>query len=167
MVGRQTNMTFYSMLKSDVMGPNIFSISSIDLYIPNARSDNAIGYMGTFDKFTVGATYSFGRDASAAGGPAAPNCVVKVAGNSDACRPWAALLGYDNKTHGVTASYDIMYGNTGAAMGLTTSDSRDRRTTLNGYAMLGATKVGAGVMAGGKVARTHANELESMPTTRD
>lgn len=71
------------------------------------------------------------------------------------------MLGYDNKTHGVTASYDIMYGNTDAAMGLTTSDSRDRRTTLNGYAMLGATKVGAGVMARRKVAATRANDLDS------
>ncbi|WP_137174129.1 porin [Massilia sp. HP4] len=160
-VGRQTNMTFHSMLKSDVMGPNLFSISSIDLYIPNARSDNAVGYMGIFDRFTVGATYSFGRDASAAGGPAATNCGGEIAGDPKACRQWTALLGYDNKTHGVTASYDIMYGNTAAAMGLTTSDSRDRRTTLNGYAMLGATKIGAGVMARRKVAATRSNDLDS------
>jgi len=161
MLGRQSNMTFYSMLKSDVMGPNLFSISSIDLYIPNSRSDNAIGYLGTFDKFTLGATYSFGRDASAAGGPAATNCGGEVAGDSKACRQWTALLGYDNKTHGVTASYDIMYGNTGAGMGLGTSDSHDRRITLNGYAMAGATKLGAGVMARDKVAATRSGDLES------
>jgi predicted porin len=160
-LGRQTNMTFHSMLKTDVMGPNIFSISSIDLYIPNARSDNAIGYMGSFGNVTAGATYSFGRDASAAGGPSATNCGGEVPGNSKACRQVTALLGYDNKTFGVIASYDQMHGNTGAAAGLTTSDSRDRRTTLNAYAMAGATKIGGGVMARRKSAATPAFNLDS------
>ncbi|MES2756004.1 MAG: porin [Pseudomonadota bacterium] len=160
-LGRQVNMTFLSALKSDVMGPNLFSMSSIDLYIPNARSDNAIGYLGNFSAFTVGATYSLGRDASAAGGPSATNCGGEVAGNSKACRQVTALLGYDNKAWGLTTSYDIMYGNTGAAAGLTTSESRDRRTTLNGYAMVGATKIGAGVMARRKVAATPVNNLKT------
>jgi predicted porin len=160
-VGRQHNMTFYSMLKTDVMGPNIFSISSIDLYIPNARSDNAIGYMGTFGNLTAGATYSFGRDASAAGGPAGTNCGGEVSGNSKACRQMTALLGYDNKTFGVIASYDQMQGNVGAAAGLTTSDSRDRRATLNGYAMAGATKFGAGVMVRRKSAAIPAFGIDS------
>lgn len=160
-LGRQINMTFLSSLKSDVLGPNLFSMSSIDPYIPNARSDNAIGYLGNFADFTVGATYSFGRDASAAGGPAATACAGEVAGNSKACRQVTALLGYDNKRLGVTASYDIMYGNTGAAAGLTTSDSSDRRTTLNAYAMAGEWRIGTGVMARKKVAATRVNDLES------
>jgi predicted porin len=145
-LGRVPNMTFYAMIKSDVLGPNLFSISSIDLYIPNARSDNAIAYMGTFKGLTVGATYSFGRDASAAGGPAATSCAGEVAGDSRACRQYTALLGYDSNTYGVTASYDKLYGNIGAAGGLTSSANYDRRTTLNGYVMLGRTKLGAGVM---------------------
>jgi predicted porin len=160
-LGRQINMTFLSAIKSDVLGPNLFSMSSIDLYIPNARSDNAIGYLGNFSAFTVGATYSLGRDASAAGGPSATNCAGEVAGNSKACRQVTALLGYDNKAFGLTTSYDIMYGNTGAAAGLTTSESSDRRTTLNGYAMVGAAKIGAGVMARKKVAATRVNDLKS------
>src|SRR5450830_224496 len=65
MLGRQVNMTYIAMLKTDVMGPNIFAIGSIDSYLPNARSDNSIGYLGSFSNFTVGATYSFGRDTSA------------------------------------------------------------------------------------------------------
>lgn len=161
MLGRQVNMTFLSMVKSDVLGPNLFSMSSIDPYIPNARSDNAIGYLGTFSDVTVGATYSFGRDASTAGGPSATGCPGEVAGNAKACRQVTALLGYDNKAYGVTASYDILYGNTGAAAGLSTSDSSDRRITLNGYAMVGTTRIGAGVMARKKVAATRANDLES------
>jgi predicted porin len=145
-VGRVPNMTFYAMIKSDVLGPNLFSISSIDLYIPNARSDNAIAYMGTFKGLTVGATYSVGRDASAAGGPAATNCAGEVAGDARACRQYTGLIGYDANTFGVTASYDKLYGNTGAAFGLTSSANYDRRTTLNGYVMLGRTKLGGGIM---------------------
>jgi predicted porin len=146
MLGRQPNMTFMSALKTDVMGPNIFSMSSIDPYIPNARSDNAIGYMGTFSGVTVGATYSFGRDSSTAGGPSATGCAGEVAGNAKACRQVTGLLGYDAASFGVTTSYDILYGNTGAANGLTSSDNFDRRTTLNGYVMIGNTKIGLGVM---------------------
>lgn len=161
MLGRQINMTFLAAVKSDVMGPNIFSMSSIDSYIPNARSDNAIGYLGNFGNLTVGATYSLGRDASSAGGPSATACAGEVAGNSKACRQVTALLGYDNKAYGVTASYDRMNGNAGAAAGLTTPESSDQRTTLNGYAMVGKARVGAGIMAREKEAATSAASLES------
>jgi predicted porin len=161
MLGRQVTMTFHATLKSDVMGPNIFSISSIDPYIPNARSDNAIGYIGSFGSWTAGATYSLGRDASAAGGPAATNCGGEVPGNSRACRQVTALLGYDNKAYGVTLSYDKMNGNTGAAFGLSTPQSSDRRVTLNGYAMVGGTRVGGGILARDRAAATSAASMES------
>jgi hypothetical protein len=71
---RQNHMTYLSGLKSDVLGPNLFGTGSVDGYLPNARTDNAIGYLGVLSGVTIGATYSFGRDASAAGGPAATNC---------------------------------------------------------------------------------------------
>lgn len=145
-LGRQNNMTYISGLKTDVLGPNLFAIGSIDPYLPNARSDNAIGYMGTFNGLVVGATYSLGRDASAAGGPAATNCGGEAAGNSKACRQYTGLLGYETKAWGLNASYDKMYGNTGAAFGLSSSANTDVRTTVNGYFMLGATKLGAGVI---------------------
>ena len=145
-LGRQVNMTFIAGMKADVMGPNLFSISSIDPYIPNARSDNAIGYMGSSDGFVLGATYSFGRDAVATGGPAATNCAGEVPGNSKACRQYTALAGYESKAWGINASYDRMYGNTGAAGGLTSSSNTDIRTTVNGFVMLGTTKLGAGLM---------------------
>ncbi|HEX8614915.1 MAG TPA: porin [Telluria sp.] len=161
MLGRQTNMTFLAAVKSDVMGPNIFSMSSIDPYIPNARSDNAIGYLGNFGTVTVGATYSLGRDASTAGGAGGTGCPGEVNGNSKACRQITALLGYDNKAYGLTVSYDLMNGNTGAAAGLTSSEASDRRTTLNGYAMVGQARLGMGGMARKKAAATIANSLES------
>lgn len=57
-LGRQNNMTFFAGLKTDVLGPNLFGTGSIEPYLPNARSDNAIGYMGTFNGLVLGATYS-------------------------------------------------------------------------------------------------------------
>ncbi|WP_317203878.1 porin [Janthinobacterium sp.] len=160
-VGRQVNMTYLAALKSDVLGPNLFSMSAIDLYIPNARSDNAIAYLGTYSDFSFGATYSFGRDASTAGGAAGTACAGEVAGNAKACRQVTGLLAYDNQAYGLSASYDIMYGNTGAAAGLSTSDSSDKRVTLNGYAMAGAVKIGAGVMDRKKVAAAAINDFSS------
>ena len=145
-IGRQQNMTYISGLKTDVLGPHLFAIGSIDPYLPNARSDNAIGYMGNFSGFVVGATWSFGRDASATGGPAATNCAGEVAGNSKACRQYTGLLGYETKAWGLNASYDRLYGNTGAAGGLTSSDNDDIRTTVNGYLMIGPTKIGGGLI---------------------
>ena len=146
MLGRQMNMSFWATQKSDIMGPALFSISSLDLYLPNARSDNAIGYMGTFSDVTVGATYSLGRDASGAGGPAATGCAGEVAGNAKACRQVTALLGYDTGRYGATASYDILYGNAGAANGLSSSRNFDRRVIVSGYAMIEQLKIGGGVI---------------------
>jgi predicted porin len=145
-LGRQVNMTYIATLKSDVLGPNLFAIGSVDPYLPNARSDNAIGYLGSFDGIVAGATYSFGRDASSSGGPAATGCAGESAADSKACRQVTALLGYEVKAFGINASYDKLYGNTGAANGLTSSSNYDRRVTVNGYWMFGGTKLGAGVI---------------------
>ena len=143
-LGRQYNMSFLAGFKADVLGPNIYAIGSLDGYLPNARHDNALGYLGKFSDFTVGATYSLGRDTAAVGGPAATNCGGEVAGNSKACRQYTALLDYDNKSWGVATAYDRLYGNTGAGGGLTSSAFYDERTHLNGYVMFGKTKFGAG-----------------------
>jgi predicted porin len=160
-MGRILNMTYLATAKSDVLGPNLFSINSIDLYLPNARSDNAIGYVGTFDRWTVGATWSFGRDGSAAGGPSATGCAGEVPGNARACRQYTALLGYDAQAYGVTATYDKLFGNTGAAGGLTSANF-DRRATVNGYAMLGTAKIGAGIIDRKTAAATGVVESDLM-----
>lgn len=146
MLGRIPNMTFMSIAKADVMGPHIFSISSLDGYLPNSRSDNAVGYLGTFNGVTVGGTYSLGRDTSAAGGPGATGCAGEVAGNSKACRQLTALLAYDTKSFGVLGAYDNLYGGPGASGGMTSSDYTDRRLSLNGYVFLGKVKIGAGLI---------------------
>jgi len=145
-LGRQLNMTYIAPQKADVLGPSLFALGSIDPYLPNARSDNAIGYMGNFGPFVVGATYSLGRDASNAGGPPATNCAGEVPGNAQACRQYTGLIGYETRAWGVNTSYDRMHGNAGAAGGLTSSANTDTRTTLNGYAMVGTVKIGAGVI---------------------
>jgi predicted porin len=158
-LGRINNMSYLATAKSDILGPNLFG--NLDPYLPNARSDNAIGYMGTFNNFTVGATYSFGRDVSSAGGPAGTGCPGEVAGNSKACRQYTALLGYDNQRYGVTVSYDRLYGNTGADGFLTTSDSYDQRTTLSGYVDIGGVRIGTGVIERKRRAAAAENNLES------
>jgi predicted porin len=147
-LGRQPNMSFYAYLKSDTMGPNLYALSSVDSYLPNARSDNAIGYQGKFGNFTAGATYSTGRDASAAGGPAATNCPGEVAGDARACRQVTALLAYDENSggYGATLAYDNLYGNVGAAAGLSSSAYHDERSSVSGYAMLGASRLGGGLI---------------------
>ncbi|OYO27541.1 porin [Janthinobacterium sp. PC23-8] len=145
-LGRQINMTYLAGQKADVLGPNLFAIGSIDPYLPNARSDNAIGYLGNFNNVVIGATYSTGRDASAAGGPAATGCPGEVAGNARACRQVTGLLGYETADYGLNTSYDILYGNVGAAGGLTSSDNSDKRITVNGYVKVGAAKIGAGLI---------------------
>lgn len=157
-LGRQVNMTYLSTAKSDVLGPNLFAILSIDPYLPNARSDNAIGYLGNFSGVVLGATYSFGRDASAAGGAAATNCAGEVPGDSKACRQYTGLIGYESTAWGVNASYDKLYGNVGAAGGLTSSNNSDVRTTVNAYLMLGPTKLGGGVIARDTKAATGRSE---------
>jgi predicted porin len=145
-LGRQLNMTYIAPQKADVLGPSLFALGSIDPYLPNARSDNAVGYMGNFGPLVVGATYSLGRDGSNAGGPAATNCAGEVPGNARACRQYTGLVGYETPAWGVNTSYDRMHGNTGAAGGLTGSANTDTRTTLNAYVMLGQAKIGAGVI---------------------
>ena len=40
--GRQYTMTYYAVLDSDLLGPNIYGLPSLDAYIPNGRADNAV-----------------------------------------------------------------------------------------------------------------------------
>lgn len=145
-LGRQYTMLFWSMLDADIMGPNIYGAGSLDSYIPNARADNAIAYRGTFDGFTVGATYSLGRDTVNASSPAGTNCPGEGSGGSQACREWSVLAKYDTKTWGAAFAVDEMRGAPGAFAGLSSSDHKDRRVVLNGYWKTGALKVGGGLI---------------------
>ncbi|MBN3744350.1 porin [Burkholderia sp. Se-20373] len=154
-LGRQMNMTTYALAKADVIGPSIHSLYVLDGYLPNARSDNAIGYFGHFRGITVGATYSFGRDAAGPAGPSATNCAGQVAGDILACRQYTALVAYDTATFGVAASFDVMRGGTGASAPLNRSTSTATRNIIDGYLVAGTAKLGIGWIRNNISAASH------------
>jgi len=150
-VGRQYSMLFHGLLGSDLLGPNIFGLGSIDAYVPNARSDNSVVWMGKFDKVSLGASYSFGRDNSTSV-PQSGSCSGEQAGSSK-CQMWSAMAKYDDPRFGVAAVIDRQYGGTGATasffngiapVSFAVSDDKDTRLSVNGYAKLGQFKLGVG-----------------------
>ncbi|MGO4280859.1 Outer membrane protein (porin) [Cupriavidus sp. OV038] len=143
--GRQYTMLFWATLDSDILGPNAYGSSSLDNYLPNTRADNSIAYKGKFGGFTVGATYSFGRDTVNAGpSPSGANCAGENAADSKACREWSALLMYETNWWSVHAAYDSLRGGPGAFAGLTSSGLKDDRLSLGGYMLVGKAKAGLG-----------------------
>jgi predicted porin len=142
-VGRHWSMVFYSMLDADVIGPASLSLAALDSYIPNARTDNSILYRGTFKGFTIGATYSTGRDTLQ---PA--NCAGET--SSSTCHAWSAMLKYDTPMWGAAVAYDRLNGGpAGTFIGqpagtVASANNMDSRTIVNGYMKLGETKVGGG-----------------------
>lgn len=146
-LGRQYTMLFWSLAQADILGPNVHGLGSLDSYVPNARADQALAWRGTFGGLTAGVTYSFGRDAVNAGpSPGGTNCAGINAADQKECREWSALLKYDTAGWGVAAAVDELRGGPGAFAGLVSSDLKDRRISLNGYATFGATKVGLGLL---------------------
>jgi predicted porin len=146
-LGRQYTMLFWSSLDADILGANVHGVGSLDSYIPNARVDNSIAYRGSFGEFTLGATYSFGRDVVNAGpSPAGTNCAGESATDKQACKEWSAMVKYDSSAWGAALAVDEMRGGPGAFAGLTASSMTDTRTSANGYAKLGAWKIGAGLI---------------------
>ena len=154
-LGRQMTMTMYALSNADVIGPSIHSLNNFDSYLPNARSDNAVGYLGKFAGVTLGGTYSFGRDAAGPAGPAATNCPGQVAGNFVACRQYTALLAYDSANFGVAASYDVLRGGAGASAPLNNSAYTDTHNVIDGYVTFGSTKIGIGWIRNNMAAATH------------
>lgn len=152
--GRQYTMMFYSQLDADLLAPNIYGTGSLDSYLPNARADNALGYKGTFGGFTLGATYSLGRDTVNAGpSPAGTNCPGESASDPQACREASLLLKYDAANWGAALAHDTLRGRTlGAApdavlpAGLNSSAKSDTRLHANGYVKFGAAKLGLGLI---------------------
>lgn len=145
-VGRTYSMMFSSFVESDVIGPSQFSIGSLDGYLPNSRHDNSVAYRGTFGAVGVGATYSLGRDASAAGGPTATNCGGELGNDSKACRNWSAMLKYDGGNWGILGAYDTYNGGPGAAAAYspTSSAQSDSRSHVGGFIKFGELKVAGG-----------------------
>ncbi|MES2944216.1 MAG: porin, partial [Pseudomonadota bacterium] len=150
-LGRQHTMLQTALMDADVIGPMLFSLGSLDNYIPNARADNALAWRGTFDGLTLGATYSLGRDTAnpAPNNPGGTNCAGESATDTQACREWSLLAKYNQPSWGVAAGIDEMRGGAGSwvAAGLTTSSLTDRRSTLNGYVKVGTVKLAGGLIS--------------------
>ena len=152
--GRHWTMTFYSMLDSDVIGPSVFGLATLDPYLPAARTDNSVSWRGTFNGVTAGATYSLGRDAAAP-----TNCGGENAAHE--CRAWSALLKYDAPQWGVAIAHDkLENGAAGAFLGqpagtVANAANTDARTHLNGYVRVAGAKIGAGVIQ----RKLHANPI--------
>lgn len=114
--GRQYTMTTYALADNSISGPAVYSLGSLDNYLPNARADNSVAYKGRFGPFTVGAMYSFGRDSAGTGNsPGQGTCAGQVAGDFKQCRNLSALLRYDASHFGVAASYEEQQGGQNAA----------------------------------------------------
>jgi len=146
-LGRQYTMLVWSLFDADILGPNMHGMASLDAYIANARADNAVAYRGSFAGFTVGATYSAGRDAVNAGpSPAGTNCPGESATDKKACREWSVLGKYDTNDWGVAFAVDELRGGPGAFAGLSSSAMKDTRVTANGYVKFGQAKLGAGLV---------------------
>ncbi|WP_207004664.1 porin [Trinickia mobilis] len=153
-LGRQYTMTYWALSDADILGPDIYGIGSLDAFVPNARSDNTVAYKGKFHGFTVGATYSFGRDSAGTGNsPGQGTCAGQVPGDASQCREWSAMLKYDSTYFGVATAYDEQRGGTNAAANffdgiapfpITSSSDRDARLQANGYVNFAGVKVGGG-----------------------
>lgn len=151
--GRQYSMLFYSLHGSDILGPNIYGLASIDAYIPNARADNAVVWRAKFDKLSLGAHYSFGRDTVNNTVPASGSCAGEDATDTNRCRSWSAMAKYDQPKYGFAFAIDQLHGGTGAQasflngappIAMISASDKDRRVTANGYVRFGALKLGAG-----------------------
>ncbi|RKT22865.1 putative porin [Paraburkholderia sp. RAU2J] len=152
--GRQYTMTYIALLENEIMGPAIYSLGSLDAYVPNARSDNSVAYKGTFSGLTVGLTYSFGRDSAGTGNsPGQGTCAGSVAGDFQQCKQWSAMLKYDTSHFGAVVSYDQQRGGTNAAANffdgvattpITSSGDRDTRIQANAYVNYFGVRVSGG-----------------------
>jgi predicted porin len=153
LLGRNQSTFYWSVWDSDVMGPALYAIGSLDAYIPNARADNSIAYRGTFSGLTVAAEYSLGRDTVNAGpSPVGTNCPGESGSDKQACRQWSATLKYDSADLGAVLAYDTQNGRTLASAtdvvfgGLNSSNKSDTRLLLAAYVKLAGAKIGGGVI---------------------
>jgi predicted porin len=152
--GRQYTMTYLALMGADIIGPDIYGLGSLDAYVPNARADNAVTYIGAYKGVTLGAGYSFGRDAGGTGNsPGQGTCTGSVPGHATECRDWSVMLKYDAQYFGVAASYEEERGGATAAANffdgvaptpLINAADKDVRTHVSAYAQYAGAKLGLG-----------------------
>jgi predicted porin len=157
-IGRQYSMILGAMFGVDQLGPNIYSMGSLDGYLPNSRYDNSVTWKHKFGNFKTGLAYSFGHDTTGAT-PLSGTCGGEETNSTDTneCRAWSAMLRYDAGDFGVAGAIDRIKGGTGATayffqggpsmqIDLSSSGDKDTRTTLGGYYKFGATKLSLGTL---------------------
>lgn len=150
--GRQNSMLVYALGDADLLGPTIYSMGSLDAYLPSARFDNSLAWRKSFEKISLGMSYSTGRDTTG-GAPASGTCAGEIPGQASACKGWSVMAKYDDKNYGLAAGLDEQRGGGSAAanffngaptLAFTRAQDFDRRITVNGYAKFGAAKIGLG-----------------------
>jgi predicted porin len=150
--GRQYTMTYLALMGADIIGPDIYGLGSLDAYVPNARADNSVTYIGVYKGVTLGAGYSFGRDAGN-NSPGQGTCTGSVAGHATECRDWSVMLKYDAQYFGVAASYEEERGGATAAANffdgvapttLINAADKDARAHVSAYAQYAGAKIGLG-----------------------
>jgi predicted porin len=151
--GRQWSMLFHAMLGTDILGPNVYALGSMDPYLASMRYDNSVAWRGSFGGLSLGALYSTGRSVVANGGaPASGNCAGEIAGTNQ-CRGWSLMAKYDTPVWGVAAAIDEQRGGTGAKafffngappFDFARAQDKDRRSNVGGYVKFGQAKVSGG-----------------------
>lgn len=172
--GRQWSMMFPAMLGTDILGPNVYALGSMDPYLASMRYDNSVAWRGTFGGFSAGALYSFGRAvksgiiSTTSGAPLSGTCAGEVAGDANQCRGWSAMAKYDDPKWGVAGAIDEQRGgigatynffNGGAPIAFSSSNDKDRRSNLGGYVKFGPVKVAGGWL--GRKVETSAATVKS------
>ncbi|WP_321796881.1 porin [Caballeronia sp. J97] len=151
--GRQYTMTYLALMNADVIGPDIYGMGSLDAYVPNARSDNSVTYIGAWQGVTLGASYSFGRDAAGNNSPGQGSCAGSVPGHGTECRDWSVMLKYEAQYFGAAASYEEQRGGSTAAANffdgvtptpLINAADKDARTHVSAWAQYASAKIGLG-----------------------
>ena len=101
-------------------------------------------------KFTLGATFSLGRDTLAPG-----NCAGQQPGEGVACHAWSAMLQYNSTSWGAGVAYNEQRGGETSSVTLIpsqptipfrSSSDKDSRFLVDGYANFGDVKLGAGLI---------------------
>jgi predicted porin len=153
-LGRQYTALYYALLANDIIGPSIYSIGSLDAYVPNARSDNTVAYLLNAGEWTFAGTYSFGRDSTGTGNsPGQGTCAGQNSGAYVQCKQWSAIAKYSGNYFGVAVAYDAQRGGPGAAanffdgiapLPITSSADYDAHLLVSGYARFANVQVSSG-----------------------
>jgi len=131
-LGRQYSMLYMALLPVDVLGGNIYGSGNLDFYLPNARIDNSISYLGRFYGLTAGAMYS--RDSNQFG---ALPCGLVDGPAGRGCRHSSFLLQYERDGFGLVTAYDVSRGSMPLSV---RNDLTDKRLYLAGFGQLAKTK---------------------------